>query len=259
MFNLNFNESNIDVIEMHGLNDILITSLHDKIKNTIKLNNKGNSANKITEIIFCFDDGLRSIFTYKDKLLSYKNKYEKDIKITYLVGINPYFVIKSDKSKIKNYEYIRCFKAHENALKGNFSNYLNTDELITLDRYGFINVLHSYDHFINLYPNFNKTIRVLSKYENKFNIKDKKLKNYIINDIEKQFSYLFDKYNPVFRNLYMSDIFYFIQPFNIDLIYYKGYLNNILSNIIYNSDTKEATRFNKIIFLGKGRKNLDVW
>jgi hypothetical protein len=110
---------------LHGLNNNIIDYFYNlNLKKT-----------KLT-----FDDGLASIYKYKNFLkdMSKKNKI--------ILFINPYFVTKADYFDI-NIEFIECFHAHKKAMKGNFENYLNTEMILELSQFCEIG-LHGWDHFI---------------------------------------------------------------------------------------------------------------
>ncbi len=111
------------IILAHGLNDKIIKYFLS-FKNTV----------------ITFDDGLASLYKYK-KELYYLSK--KNIIILF---INPFMVREADFFDI-NIEFIECFKAHEKALKKDFSHFLNTEMLRELSVFCEIG-LHGWDHFL---------------------------------------------------------------------------------------------------------------
>jgi len=107
----------------HGLNDQIITHF-------LTFSNE----------IITFDDGLASLYKYKEEL------YQLSKKNTIILFINPFIVKEADFLDI-NIEFIECFKAHELALKNDFSHFLNTKMIKKLSKFCKIG-LHGWDHFL---------------------------------------------------------------------------------------------------------------
>jgi hypothetical protein len=136
-----------------------------------------------------FDDGLASLYKYKDFLKEYK-------KVHFIIAINPYVVLNADKEKEINIEYIECAKAHDLIKrKRDFSHYLNSEMIKGLSEYCEI-ADHSWDHFL-----FDKNIYKVKLKLSEYNEKIKKsLKFYEeIKITPKKYVRPYNRENPIYE------------------------------------------------------------
>ena len=118
---------------LHGLNEKIIDMIKEFPMNSL---------------VF-FDDGLASLYKYKDFLKEYSDK----TKVQFITAVNPWVVLQADKcserEKIK-LDYVKCDVAHNTiAINQKFYYYLTSKMIKDLFfNYGVEIADHSWNHFL---------------------------------------------------------------------------------------------------------------
>jgi len=164
-----------------------------------------------------FDDGLASLYKYKEFLKNYK-------KVNFIIAINPYIVLNAPKNPDIN--EITCVEAH-NQIKifKNFNHYLNLDMIRELSKYCEI-ADHTWDHFLKPLPkNLKKQLGLIQ--------------GLIINDLN------FYKENlPEIFKKFQEEGMKIVWPYNHEIDLYRAYFNKI---------AKKDYGITKINYYGKER------
>ena len=216
---MNYN-INKKTIMLHGLNDDIISYFKNK---------------DFKDYYFTFDDGLASLYKYKDFLkdIAENNKV--------IISVNPFIVNEACESEV-NTDFIECFRAHDKIkYKSDFSHFLNLEMLKEII-YSHNNIkigLHDCDHFLGItykpeYSFINSGITRLHSTPEKLSLKMKEYQNRIMYQI----SWLYKNFPEEKEN----KIIYFTWPYNDERQFYK---------IAWRMFEKKENK--KIIYFGKGR------
>ena len=149
-----------------------------------------------------FDDGLASLYQFKNFLLNYKE-------VKFIIGINPWVVLQADDCSTKreiDTEYIFCTEAHNNIKNNKFFNYLNSKMIKELWNKGNGCEIadHSWNHFI--FEKRTKGLREKSNYYKELVQKSKAFYDQL--------------------NIYPTK---YIRPYNKENLVYETYVKKILN------------------------------